>query len=149
MIDALLMLTGRKIEAIPLATLDLAGKPGCRTQISRSRWVGYHKIGGRHHGHVVQGTNATVPGQIILNGAEGRAISDGSSITLEYWDGRQEHWDSASDGVSGMDRAVSEIVEWLDGGTEFPYPASEAVDTLEAIVGFHASNTHNAAWTEL
>ena len=44
-----------------------------------------------------------------------------------------------------MDRAVSEIVEWLDGGTEFPYPASEAVDTLEAIVGFHASHTHNAA----
>ena len=48
-----------------------------------------------------------------------------------------------------MDRAVSEIVEWLDGGTEFPYPASEAVNTLEAIVGFHASHTHNAAWTEL
>ena len=47
-----------------------------------------------------------------------------------------------------MDRAVSEIVEWLDDGTEFPYPASEAVDTLEAIVGFHASHARNAAWTE-
>ena len=57
--------------------------------------------------------------------------------------------DSTNDGVSGMDRAVSEIVEWLDGGTEFPYPASEAVDTLEAIVGFHASHARNAAWTEL
>ena len=149
MIDALLMLTGRKIEAIS-ATLDLAGKPDCRGLKFRDPggW-GIIKLEGGIMATVDAGDYATVPGQIILNGAEGRAISDGSSITLEYWDGRQEHWDSASDGVSGMDRAVSEIVEWLDGGTEFPYPASEAVDTLEAIVGFHASHTHNAAWTEL
>ena len=95
------------------------------------------------------GDYAIVPGQIILNGTDGRAISDGSNVTLEYWDGRQEHWEGTSDGVSGMDRAVTEIVEWLDGGIEFPYPASEAVDTLEAIVGFHASHARNAAWTEI
>ena len=149
MIDALLMLTGRKIEAIS-ATLDLAGKPDCRGPEFRDPggW-GIIKLEGGIMVTVDAGDYATVPGQIILNGAEGRAISDGSSITLEYWDGRQEHWDDANDGVTGMDRAVSEIVEWLDGGTEFPYPASEAVDTLEAIVGFHASHTHNAAWTEL
>ena len=72
------------------------------------------------------GDYATVPGQITLNGTEGRAISDGSSVTLEYWDGTSRKVGTrASDGVSGMDRAVSEIVEWLDGGTEFPYPASK------------------------
>ena len=149
MIDALLMLTGRKIEAIS-ATLDLAGKPDCRGPDFRDPggW-GIIKLEGGIMVTVDAGDYATVPGQIILNGAEGRAISDGSSITLEYWDGRQEHWDAANDGVTGMDRAVSEIVEWLDGGTEFPYPASEAVDTLEAIVGFHASHAHNAGWTEL
>ena len=95
------------------------------------------------------GDYATIPGQMILNGTEGRAISDGSSVTLEYWDGRQEQWSGANDGLSGMDRAVSEIVEWLDDKIEFPYPASEAVDTLEAIIGFHASHTRNAMWTEL
>ena len=149
MIDALLMLTGQKIEAIS-ATLDLAGKPDCRGPDFRDPggW-GIIKLEGGIMVMVDAGDYATVPGQIILNGAEGRAISDGSSITLEYWDGRHEHWDAANDGVTGMDRAVSEIVEWLDGGTEFPYPASEAVDTLEAIVGFHASHARNAGWTEL
>ena len=149
MIDALLMLTGRKIKAIS-ATLDLAGKPDCRGPDFRDPggW-GVIKLEGGIMVTVDAGDYAAVPGQIILNGTEGRAISDGSSVALEYWDGHQEQWASASDGVSGMDRAVSEIVEWLDGGTEFPYPASEAVDTLEAIVGFHVSHARNAAWTEL
>ena len=34
---------------------------------------------------------------------------------------------------SGMDRAVREIVDWLDDGTPFPYAAGEAVRILEAI----------------
>lgn len=149
MIDALLMLTGRNIEAIS-ATLDLAGKPDCRGPEFRDPggW-GVIKLEGGIMVTVDAGDYATVPGQIILNGTEGRAISDGSSITLEYWDGCPEHWSSTNDSVSGMDRAVSEIVEWLDHGTDFPYPASEAVDTLEAIVGFHASHARNAAWTEI
>lgn len=149
MIDALLMLTGRKIEAVS-ATLDLAGKPDCRGPAFRDPggW-GVIRLEGGVMVTVDAGDYAAVPGQITLNGTEGRASSDGSSITLEYWNGRQEHWDSANDGVSGMDRAVSEIVAWLDDGIEFPYPASEAVDTLEAILGFHASHARNAAWTEL
>ena len=149
MIDALLMLTGRKIEAVS-ATLDLAGKPDCRGPAFRDPggW-GVLKLEGGIMVMVDAGDYATVPGRIILNGTEGRAISDGSNVTLEYWDGRAEGWDSASDGASGMDRAVMEIVMWLDDGAEFPYPASEAVNTLEAIVGFHASHARNAAWTEL
>ena len=149
MIDALLMLTGRKIEAVS-ATLDLAGKPDCRGPEFRDPggW-GVIRLEGGIMVIVDAGDYATVPGQITLNGTEGRATSDGSSVHLEYWDGRQERWHSASDGVSGMDRAVSEIVTCLDDGAEFPYPASEAVDTLEAIVGFHASHARNAAWTAL
>lgn len=149
MIDALLMLTGRKIEAVS-GTLDLAGKPDCRGPAFRDPggW-GVIRLEGGVMVTVDAGDYATVPGQITLNGTEGRAISDGSSITLEYWDGRRDNWGSANDGVSGMDRAVSEIVRWLDGGSEFPYPASEAFDTLEAIVGFHASHARDAAWTEL
>ncbi len=149
MIDALLMLTGRKIEAVS-ATLDLAGKPDCRGSAFRDPggW-GVIRLQGGVMVMVDAGDYATVPGQITLNGTEGRATSDGSSITLEQWDGRREHWDGADDSISGMDRAVSEIVTWLDDGNDFPYPASEAVDTLEAILGFHASHARNAAWTEL
>ncbi len=149
MIDALLMLTGRKIEAVS-GTLDLAGKPDCRGPAFRDPggW-GVIRLEGGVMVTVDAGDYAAVPGQITLNGTEGRAISDGSSIALEYWDGRREEWDSANDGVTGMDRAVSEIVTWLDDGTEFPYPASEAFDTLEAIVGFHASHARDAVWAEL
>lgn len=149
MIDALLMLTGRKTEAVS-GTLDLAGKPDCRGPAFRDPggW-GVIRLEGGVMVTVDAGDYAAVPGQITLNGTEGRAFSDGSSITLEYWDGRRDYWDSANDGVSGMDRAVSEIVAWLDNGTVFPCPASEAFDTLEAIVGFHASHARNAAWTEL
>ncbi len=149
MIDALLMLTGQKIQAVS-ATLDLAGKPDCRGPEFRDPggW-GVIRLEGGIVVTVDAGDYAKVPGRIILNGTEGRAISDGSSVTFEYWDGRGEHWGSTSNGVTGMDRAVTEIVAWLDDGTEFPYAASGAVDTMETIVGFHASHGRNAAWTEL
>jgi hypothetical protein len=48
-----------------------------------------------------------------------------------------------------MDRAMAEIVAWLDGTAEFSYRAEEAVHTLEAILAFHASHARNAAWVEL
>ena len=85
MIDALLMLTGRRIEAVS-ATLDLAGKPDCRGPAFRDPggW-GVLKLEGGIMVMVDAGDYATVPGRIILNGTEGRAISDGSSVTLEYW----------------------------------------------------------------
>ena len=72
MIDALLMLTGRKIEAIS-ATLDLAGKPDCRGSEFRDPggW-GMIKLEGGTVVTVDAGDYATVPGQIILNGTEGR-----------------------------------------------------------------------------
>ena len=68
MIDALLMLTGRKIEAVS-ATLDLAGKPDCRGPEFRDPggW-GIIKLEGGIMVTVDAGDYATVPGQIILNG---------------------------------------------------------------------------------
>ena len=38
-----------------------------------------------------------------------------------------------------MDRAVGEIVAWLDGQTPFAYDAGEALHVLESIAAFHAS----------
>ena len=48
-----------------------------------------------------------------------------------------------------MDRAVAEIVAYLDRQVPFPYAAEEAAHVFEAIVGFHASHARNAAWTAL
>ena len=91
---------------------------------------------------------AMVPPRISINGTEGCAGLDGRDVTLEFWDGRRDVW-PAPQGSSSMDRAVGEIVDWLDGGAPFPYAASEAVQTLEAIVGFHVSHARDAAWVEL
>ena len=54
-----------------------------------------------------------------------------------------------------MDVAVQEIVTWLDTrtggrpGIGFPYDAREAVDVLETILAFHASNRRSGAWVDL
>ena len=65
-------------------------------------------------------------------------------------DGEPMTWSAEQDtaGASSMDRAVGEIVGWLDG-EPFPYDATEAVRTLEGILAFHASHQHNAAWVPL
>jgi hypothetical protein len=48
-----------------------------------------------------------------------------------------------------MDQAMQEIVNTLDEGVEFPYPAEKAILALETIVGIHMSHDQNAAWVEL
>jgi hypothetical protein len=48
-----------------------------------------------------------------------------------------------------MDRAVGEIVPWLDGVGPFAYSAKEAMHPLEAIVACHTSHARSAAWTTL
>jgi len=73
----------------------------------------------------------------------------GNAVTLDFWDGRREHWLNVGSGPSSMDRAVNEIVAWIDGRASFPYAAQDAVDTLEAILAFHASHERNGAWVTL
>ncbi len=149
MIDALLMLTAREVHAVS-ATLDLSGRPDCRgPQFRDPGGWGLVRLDGGVMVTVDAADYAKVPGQMTFNGTEGRAISDGSIVTLEYWGGGQEHWSRPGDETTDMDRAVAEIVAWLDGSAPFPYPTEEAVHTLEAIVGFHASHARNAGWTEL
>jgi hypothetical protein len=149
MIDAIQMLTGRPVEAVS-GHLDLAGKPDCRGEAftDPGGW-GMLRLSGGLICTVDAADYATVPPIICLNGKEGRARLSAKEVSLDYSDGRSEHWPVDSDGFSSMDRAAGEIVEWLDSGDGFPYDAAEAVRTLEAIVGFHASYARNAAWTEL
>ena len=149
MIDAIQMLTGQAVEAVS-GHLDLAGKPDCRGEAftDPGGW-GMLRLGDRLICTVDAADYATVPPSICLNGKEGRARLSAKEVTLDYGDGRSDHWPVVSDGVSSMDRAAGEIVEWLDTGDGFPYDAGEAVRTLEAIVGFHASHAKKAAWTEI
>lgn len=147
--DAIHMVTGRRVEAVS-GTLDLAGKPDCRGPE-------FQDPGGWGLMRLEDGLMVTVdapdygriPPHISFNGSEGRALTGGDEVRLEYWDGRQEHWPSLRDQATGMDRAVEEIVAWLDGKTPFSYDPAEALHVLESIVAFHASHARSGAWAKL
>ena len=147
MFDAVRMLTGRKVEAVS-GTLDPAGRPDCRGDQFRDPggW-GTMRLEGGLMTTVHAPDYGMVSPVINIYGTEGRAVV-GAEVTIEFGDGRQEDFDRGE--VGSMDLAVAEIVAALDGGSPpFPYPAENAVRTLEAIVAFHASHARNAAWVEL
>lgn len=149
MIDATHLVVGRNIEAVS-GVLDLAGKPDCRG-------AQFHDPGGwglmRFEGGLIATVDAAdygkVPAKISLNGSEARATIGRGDVTIEYWDGREEYWPPSSKEMTSMDVAAAEIVAWLDDGTPFPYPAVDAVHTLEVILAFHASHARDATWTPL
>jgi predicted dehydrogenase len=149
LIDAAVMLAGRKVRAVS-GTLDLTGRSDCRgPQFRDPGGWGLLRLEGGLIVTVDAADEAKVPARISLNGTRGRATTGAGDVTLEHWATRPEYWPRPDPEVSSMDRAVAEIVLWLDGGGPFPYPAREAVHTLEAILAFHASHARNAAWTEL
>ncbi|MDE3001278.1 MAG: Gfo/Idh/MocA family oxidoreductase [Gemmatimonadota bacterium] len=148
-IDTMQMLTGRAVEAVS-GMLDLSGKPDCRgAQFRDPGGWGMLRLERGLICTVDAADYGTLPPRISVHGAEGSAVLDGRDAVLEFRDGRREAWPDPEGAVSSMDRAVSEIVDWLDGKAAFPYAASEAVRTLEAIVGFHVSHARNAAWVDL
>ena len=91
------------------------------------------------------------PPQVVINGTTGRALAGGDGVELEWWDGKRETWPGLRQEAKSMDRAVAEIVAWLDADGKQPFPClpADALRTLEVIVGFHASHDRNAAWTDL
>ena len=149
LIDAALMLTGRRIRAVS-GTLDLTGRPDCRGPRFRDPggW-GLLRFDGGLMATVDAPDEGKTPARIIVNGTQGRALAGGDEVTLEFWNGQRETWPSLRGEATSMDRAVAEIVAWLDGARPFSYAAQEAMHTLEAIVAFHASHARSAAWVEL
>ena len=148
-IDALVMLTGQRVAAVS-ATLDLTGRPDCRGHQFRDPggW-GVMRLDGGPMVLVDAADAAGVPLSMVINGTGGRAVTGGAEVTVELWGGRSDTWPSARADTSSMDRAVAEIVAWLDGGETFLYDADEAAHVLEAIVAFHVSHDRNAAWVSL
>ena len=91
----------------------------------------------------------SVPFSIVVNGREARAVVSENTITLERGGQTVDQWPILVDGTSSMDRAIEEIVGWLDDGGDFPDPADNSLHTLEVIVACHASHQANAAWRVL
>ena len=91
------------------------------------------------------------PFRLRFHGTLGWAECQGRDVHVHLADGQQMIWPAEDDtgGASSMDRAVVEIVDWLDGAGRFDYDPAEAVRTLAAILAFHASDQHNAAWVSL
>lgn len=148
-IDALLMLTGREVEAVS-ASLDLSGRPDCRgADFQDPGGWGTLRMSGDLMVMVDAPDYSKVPARTEINGSEGRAVVRGKDVVLEFWDGRTEHWPAEDEGISSMDRAVSEMVDWLDQKTPFLYRPEDAVHTLETIVAFHASHKKQAQWVDL
>ena len=147
--DAIYHVTGRRIEAVS-ATLDLAGKPDARgPQFADPGCWGTMRLEGGLMATVDATDYSKAPWDVRVNGAEGRAFVGSDDVRLEYWDGRTEHWTNDDQVGTGMDVAVREIVDWLDGESDFDYDPTETVQVLEAIAAFHASHARNSAWVVL
>ncbi len=149
LIDAALMLTGQRIQAVS-GSLDLTGRPDCRgPQFRDPGGWGLVRFDSGLMATVDAPDEGKTPARIIVNGTLGRAIAGGDDVTLEFWDGQRDYWPSLRSEATSMDRAAAEIVAWLDGAAAFPYAGEEAVHALETIIAFHASHARNAAWVAL
>lgn len=149
MFNAAAMLVGRRVEAVS-AALDLSQRPDCRGAAFQDPggW-GMLRYEGGLTGVFDAGDYSRAPATITLNGVDGRAIAGAGGVTLEFWNGRREAWPGPNGPKTSMDRAMAEIVAWLDGAGEFPDPAENSLHTLETIVGCHASHRRHSAWTKL
>ncbi|HVW37868.1 MAG TPA: Gfo/Idh/MocA family oxidoreductase [Pirellulales bacterium] len=149
MFNAAAMLVGRRVEAVS-AALDLSQRPDCRGAAFQDPggW-GMLRYEEGLMGIFDAGDYSQAPAAITLNGANGRAIAGAGGVTLEFWDEHNEVWPNVGGPETSMDRAMAEIVAWLDGVAEFADPAENSLHTLETIIACHASHRRNSAWTHL
>lgn len=149
-IDALCMLTSRRIEAVS-GSLDLSAKADCRG-------AAFHDPGGwgvlRLEGPLMTTLDAANHAnrgmEISIFGTKGSATAGGDEVVLRWADGRTETWPSPRAEATSMDRAVAEIVDWLDGKLpSYSYDPADALHVLESIVAFHVSHDRRAAWVDL
>jgi len=149
MFNALCLVVGQRVAAVS-ATLDLSRRLDCRgPQFHDPGGWGLLRLAGGLIATVDAADFGTVPASITLNGTLGRAVTGGGDVRVEFWDGRTERWPAPAGNVSSMDRAMAQIVAWLDGAAPFPDTPDDSVHTLETIVACHASHQRNAAWTSL
>jgi UDP-N-acetylglucosamine 3-dehydrogenase len=147
-LDALMMITGRKVTRVS-GRLDLAARPDCRgDEFADPGASGLLLMEGNLPVTLDAPDYGATPGSITLNGTLGRAQLQ-TDVTIEKWDGAAESWPAPARSPSGMDVAVSEMVQHLDGDAAFPYDADAARLTFEAIVGLHASHHREGQFVDL
>lgn len=149
LIDALCMLTGRSVEAVS-GTLDRSEKPDCRgNEFSDPGGWGVMRMSGGLMATLDAANHGTGSLQITVYGKKAKAIVSRDTVSIEFPDGRTEQWPCLAKNSSSMDLAVKEILDWMDDKRPFPYPAADAVRTLEAILAFHVSDSRNSSWVSL
>ena len=149
LIDALCMLTGRKIEAVS-GTLDLSEKADCRgAEFSDPGGWGVMRLSGGLMATVDAANHGSGPIQTIIYGQKARATVGRDTISVEFLDGRIEKCPCLLKNTTSMDLAVTEIAEWLDDNKPFPCSAADSVSTLESIIAFHMSDKRKSSWVAL
>lgn len=166
MFDAIQMVTGLPISAVS-GTLDESSKPDCRgddfrdpggwgvLRLARDLPAGNGGSAAGPAGDLMCVVDAadygSAPPRLRFHGTDGWAECQGREVHVHRKAEASQLWPAEADtaGTSSMDRAVCDIVETLDGSAPFPYEATEAVRTLEAILAFHASHSRAATWVPL
>ena len=149
MFDAVCFLLGRKIVAVS-GTLDQSQRPDCRgSDFTDPGGWGVLKLEDNLHCTVEAPDYGLLPPVIQVRGEQGNVTIEKTGATITFVDGREEACPRVDDGRNSMDRAVDQIVRFLDGEARFPHAAADSVKTLETIAAFHASHARSAAWVEL
>ena len=149
-IDGLRMVTGQEVAAV-LGLLDLSGREDCRgPEFQDPGGWGMLRMAGGTMALLDAPDYGATPMRFLLNGTEAQATIGPDAVTVDYADGRSDSWPIGEGGLSSMDRAVTEIVTWLDGGGgEVAGSGDDAARTLEVIAALHASHDRGSAWVDL
>jgi len=149
MFNALQMVVDRPVEAIS-ATLDLSGRPDCRgLQFQDPGGWGLIRFSGQLTATFEAPDYSCVPATLTVHGERGRVVVTGGQFRVEIWGEAPLTWPDLNPGETSMDRALAEIIQWLDGAGEFPAPAVSARQTLEAILACHISHGQGGTWVDL
>ena len=149
MFNAVCLLTGRRVEAVS-ATLDLSARPDCRGPAFQDPGgYGVLRLEGDLPATFDARDYATIPASITIHGQDASATIGAGGVTVDHRNGTRDQWPPAERTESSMDVAMREIVDWLDGTSDFPDSPQNSLHTLEAIVACHASHERRAAWVEL
>ena len=147
--DALLMLADRPVEAVS-ATLDLAGRPDCRGDDFQDPggW-GWIRLQGDLTVTFEAPDYSRAPAHLSLHGDLGRIIVDGSEFAVELWGQLSQHLPPPPEQETSMDRALREIINWLDGSQTAVESPESARQAMEMIVACHLSHERQGAWVGL
>lgn len=149
LIDAAIMLSGRRVRAVS-GLLDLRHRDDCRgPQFYDPGGWGMMKMDGGVAAVIDAANYNAGPLQLLVEGTEGHAVSGGGDVTLQWHDGRREQLAIKDPSRTSMDRAVDEIVDWLDDGRPPGVHVADSLMAMEAIVGLHVSNQRNSALVQI